>query len=221
MAKRKTVVKTKATPEDAPLVIPKPEPGGFDLNRFKSKRDATAANIETLPSALPVHNAAAAKDFVRLHPHEDTHWSVELCFVNVPIKGQKHDTLHLITEDLASQFLEGGEILRFRVALATKPGDSFFLCTIPTQNLDNLWNITNLDGCEKARTYWTKFTSRKGEGAEGYKISLARDLESFGEPNWPTQPLDELIAKTFAGRMIEAQDHPALLRKVGAKQSLS
>ena len=40
-------------------------------------------------------------------------------------------------------------------------------------------------------------------------------------PNWPTQSLGELIGRAFAGRMIETEDHPALLRKIGAKQSLS
>ena len=70
---------------------------------------------------LPHHNIAQAKDFVRLHPNEDTYWSPELCFVNVPIKGQKRDTLHLIDEDLAMRYLPSGRILRFRLVLATKP----------------------------------------------------------------------------------------------------
>ena len=81
--------------------------------------------METLQSPLPVHNMAAAKDFVRLHPDEENYWSAELCFMDVPIKGQKHNTLHLIDEDLALQFLEAGEIKRFRLALATKPDDVF------------------------------------------------------------------------------------------------
>ena len=97
----------------------------------------------------------------------------------------------------------------------------FFLCEVPTQNLDNTWNITNLEGCEKAKTLWTKATSRKGEGVESYKITFARDPDSFSEPNWPTQSLGELIERAFAGRMIETEDHPALRRKIGAKQALS
>ena len=64
---------------------------------------------------------AAANDLVRLHPDEENYWSAELCFVDVPIKGQKHNTLHLIDEDLAFRFLEAGEIKRFRLALASKP----------------------------------------------------------------------------------------------------
>jgi hypothetical protein len=119
------------------------------------------------------------------------------------------------------KFLESGEILHFRLALATKPGDVFFLCAIPTRNVDNSWNEANLDGCEKARTQWTKATSRKAEGVESYKITFARDPDAFDTPNWPTQTLGELIERAFVGRMIDREDHPALLRKIGAKQPLS
>jgi hypothetical protein len=146
---------------------------------------------------------------------------MSFCFVEVPIKGQKHNTLHLIDEGLALRFLEAGEIKRFRLALATKPGDVFFLCEVPTQNLDNSWNVSNLEACEMAKMLWTKATSRKGEGVESYKITYARDPESFSQPNWPKQSLGELITRAFAGRMIETEDHPALLRKIGAKQSLT
>jgi hypothetical protein len=203
---------------DVPISIAKPE-GAF-LDKFKSKQAAAIANVETLLAALPVHKLSEAKDFVRLHPNE-SYWSPELCFVNVPIRGQKRDTLHLIEESLALRFLEGGDILRFRLALATKPHDVFFLCTIPTRNEDNPWNQSNLDACEKAKTSWARATSRKEEGVEAYKITFARDQKAFPEPNWPTQSLAELIEKTFAGRVIEDENHPALLRKIGARPSTS
>ena len=80
-----------------------PKPGAFDLNKFKSKHSAAVANVDTLLESLPHHNIAQAKDFVRLHPDENEYWSSELCFVNVPIKGQKRDTLHLINEDLGNE----------------------------------------------------------------------------------------------------------------------
>jgi hypothetical protein len=108
-----------------------------------------------------------------------------------------------------------------RLALGAKPNDVFFLCEVPTQNLDNTWNETNLQACEQAKTYWTQATSRREEGVDGYKISFAKDQDAFPEPNWPKQSLSDLIEKTFAGRMIDAPDHPALLRLIGAKQSTS
>jgi hypothetical protein len=217
--KRRIVVNNTAAQDRASEPIAKPPK--FDLNKFKSKRAATIAAVGTLQGALPHHNIAAAKDFVRLHPDEENYWSSELCFVNVPIPGMKRDTLHLIDEDLAVQYLPSGKILRFSLALASKPHDVFFLCHIPTQNTDNPWNVSNLDACEQAKTLWVQVTSRKQEGAESYKIDYAKDVDAFPEPKWPAQSLDELITITFTGRMIDREDHPALLRLIGAKQSVS
>jgi hypothetical protein len=205
--------------DDEALSVPKPDT--FSLNKFKSKRAAAIANVETLLTALPHHSMSQAKDFVRLHPDEEKYWSPELCFVNVPIKGQKRDTLHLIDEELAMRYLPSAKILRFRLALATKPGDVFFLCHVPSRNTDNPWNASNLQACEQAKTLWIQATSRKEEGVEAYKIDVARDADAFPAPKWPTQTLEEIIGRTFEGRRIETADHPGLLRLIGAKQSVS
>jgi hypothetical protein len=213
------MAEVKATPVEQvepEVSIPKPS-NTFDLDKFKSKRAAAIANVETLQTALPHHSISQAKDFVRLHSNEETHWSPELCFVNVPIRGQKRDTLHLIDEDLAMRFLPSARILRFRMALASKPGDVFFLCHVPTRNADNSWNSSNLQACEQAKSLWTMVSSRKEEGVEAYKIDAARDADAFPEPEWPTQSLNDLIFITFAGRMIEREDHPGLLRLIGAR----
>ena len=206
-------------PTDKVVSIAKPaEKSG--LNKFKSKKAAALANIETLPTELKIHSIAEAKDFVRLHPDEENWWSPELCFVNVPIKGQKRDTLHLIDEELALQYIHPGRILRFRLALATKPYDVQFLCKIPSRNLDNEWNRAAVKACEMAKTLWTLVVSRKEEGVETYKVDYAGDDDAFPEPKWPDkQTLDDLILTRFSGLSIEAADHPGLLRLRGKKQA--
>jgi hypothetical protein len=199
--------------EEATTPIAKPE--AFDLNKFKSKQKPTIADVETLQTALPVHSLADAKDFVRLHPNEEKYWSDELCFVNVPIKGQKHHTLHLIDEELAMRFLPSARITRMRLALATKPYDVFFLCQVPSQNLENPWNKSNLRACAHAKTFWTTATSRKAEGVEDYRIDAARSRKAFPDPKWPTQPLEELIGVTYASQTIVNENDPGLLRLIG------
>jgi hypothetical protein len=199
--------------------IAKPKKGGL-LDKFKSKHAAAIANVETLQGQLPHYPIAQARDFVRLHPDEENYCSPELCFVDVPIKGQSKDLLHLIDEDLALQFLPSGKIKRFRLALATKPYDVFFLAHIPSQNLDNTWNISVLEAAEQGRHMWVQVTSRKAEGAESYKIDQARDPDAFPDPKWPRQSLEEIIETTFHDRMIDHDQHPALLRLIGAKQSI-
>jgi hypothetical protein len=116
--------------------------------------------------------------------------------------------------------LAPGRILRFRLALATKPYDKLFLCQIPTTNLDNKWNAENLQACEAAKTSWVSATSRGSEGSEGYKVDFTKDKDAFPDPKWPKTTLSDIVEATFEGRMITDHDHPALRRLVGRKQTL-
>jgi hypothetical protein len=196
------------------------KPSGFNLDDFKSNHAAALANVETLLPGLPHHSIADAKDFARLHHDEENYWSHELCFVSVPIQGQKKDLLHLIVEALAMQYLPSARILRHRLALASKPYDKFFLCHVPSQNLENIWNKTNLRACNEAKRFWVQATSRSQEAAEGYVTTFARDANAFPDPKWPSQSLAKQIETAFAGRMITSADDPALLRLIGASQKL-
>ena len=213
----------EATPpaEPAPVTsIQKPSSDPL-LEKYKSKRPPTIAGVETRSESYPILRMSEVKDYLRLHHDEELYWSPELCFVRVPIKGQNKDLLHLIDEDLAVKYLSSGKILRFRLALATKPHDVFFLCHLPTQNLDNSWNESILKAAEKAKRQWTEVTSLKAAGKDYYKIDHAEDAGAFPEPNWPSQSLGVIIVNAFADRNIDRHDHPALLRLRGAGQSLS
>ena len=212
-----TIVPIDDTPDEAPISVPKPTKSLMDM--CKSTEDPTIAGVETLLTALPYLKLSEANDWARLHPNEATHWSSEYCFVSVPIKGQKKDTLHAIFEPIAKRWVPPKRIKRFRLALATKPHDRFFLCHVPSRNLDNIWNSDALEACLRAKSKWVQADSRASENAEGYQVNYARDQDAFPEPAWPKQPLGELIEITFKGRIIDSDDHPALLRLLGAKQS--
>jgi hypothetical protein len=195
------------------------KPSGFDLNEFRSTLPDTVGGVETFQTGLPVHSISQAKDFVRLHPNED-YWSPELCFVSVPVRGSKKDSLHLVREDLAVLYLPGGKVQRARLALACKPYNQYFLCRIPTRNMDNKWNVDNVAACEQAKTVWVQATSRAEEGVDGYFVQLARDAGAFPQPKWPTQTLNEMIMRAFEGRAITSDDNPALLRLIGGEQAI-
>jgi hypothetical protein len=198
--------------------IAKPDPG--KMARFLSKRGANAAGVETLQTALPHYKLPDAKDFSRLFPDEEIGWSGELCFVPIPIKGIRRDLLHLIDEDLVPPDA-AKQIQRFRLALATKPFDVFYLCHVPTQNLDNSYNASNLRACERAKQQWVKAIIDKEDESEEYKMSFARDEDAFPKPRWPKQTIYELIDVTFGkDRCIDHENHPALLRLIGARQSM-
>jgi hypothetical protein len=185
---KKAIIKPNGGPVPEDLAEPSapiPQPSVFSLDKFRTKHADAIANVGTLPSALPHHSIADAKDFVRLHSDEVNYWSPELCFVDVPILGQKRDTMHLIAEDLALNYLDSGRLKRFRLALASKPHNAFFLAHIPSRNLDNGYNESCVAGCALAKTLWVTLTSRKPQGVEAYKIDYARDQDAF--PSRPGQ----------------------------------
>jgi hypothetical protein len=201
-------------------VAPIEKPKKFSLADFRTDTGTSGIAVDTLQTALPHHNIAGAKDFVRLHPDEENYWSGELGFVNVPIPGQKRDTTHLIVGPV-SKLLHPSRLMRFRMALAAKPHGGFFLCHVPSRNQDNTWVASNLDACEKAKTRWTLAVSLKEQGEEKYKVEHAHDADVFPEPAWPTQSLEELILTTFAGRIIDSPDHVGLARLIGRKPVIS
>jgi len=209
-------------PEDndaaKPNGIKKPEP--FNLDRFKWPQGPDTAGVETLQAGLPAHSLPAAKDYVRLHPDELNYWSCELCFADVPITGSRKDVLHLVDHTIAISYLPSGLLKRFRIALATKPNDAFFLCVIPTRNLDNSYNRDNVAACQLAKTKWVRATSLRETGTDGYLIDGAQHPDAFPAPRWPQQPLMDLIGAHFRGRMIDSESHPGLLRLLGRRQDM-
>ena len=207
------------TDDTVSLKIVKPTPAFMD--KFRSKKPPTLAGVETLLTALPILKLGSVRDFFRLHPNEDSYWTPELCFVNVPIKGTKKDLLHLIDEDIAVEYLQTGEIMRKRLVLASKPHDVFFFLDVPTRNQDNSWNKTALEACERAKALWVKGSSRKEEGVDEYKIMAARDADVFPLVQWPKRTCDELLEVTFRTTNIDTDRHPGLLRLIGAKQDLT
>jgi hypothetical protein len=206
---------------EEPVSIKKPK--GSGLAKFRSA-NLEPEKVEALLTGLPHYPLAAAKDWVRLHDDETSHWSDEYCFVNIPVPGQKRDTLHLIVAELAAK-LAPGRVQNFHLALASKPHDIFFLAHVPSRNLDNEWNKTNLQGCEQAKKLWTQVTSQREKGIEGYHIDVSdaekKGKKPFPDPKWPKETLDELIEATFAGRMILSETDPAWLRLIGGAQTLS
>ena len=105
-----TKAKKEVSPEAGGMgsgknVTPIKKPCTFSLNKFKCTRAASTAGLDNLVDRFAHHKVGEAKDFFRSDADEENFWSPEFCFVFVPIKGMKKDTLHLIEEDLALEYL--------------------------------------------------------------------------------------------------------------------
>jgi len=206
-------------PSTAAVSIPKPDT--FDLDQFTVTE--SIASVQRMPMALPVKKLSDVGDFVRLHPDDRPpkdggYWSEPLAFVDVPVKGQAKKTRHLIRPDLAAKDLPAKLVKYCRLALGVDPEGKHFLCEVPCENLDNIWNSSNLEACKLAKTQWIRADSQNKDGLEGYQHSLPRSERRFKEPEWTTQPMAEIIGTAYTGRTIITTEHPALLRLIGAEQ---
>jgi hypothetical protein len=168
-----------------PLKVPKPPEKKGVFSRFASKKAPTISGVEEVLGQLPIMKLSEANDWVRVSPDVEKHWSPELCFVNVPVQGEKRDLLHFIEEELAMKHLPSKKIKRMRLALACKPYGVHFLAIVPVKNLDNPWNSSMLTALEQAKTQWVEVTSMKDEGKDKYKVDKAGDPDAFPEPTWP------------------------------------
>ena len=198
------------------------KPSGFSLDGFRSKRSASIGGVATLLASLPIMPSREAKDLSASTPTRPHTGRTSCASCNVPTKGVRGGSLlHLILEDLACAYLPEGKIIRHRLALASKPDDVFFLAEIPTTNLDNSWNVSNLEGCELGKTRWVQLTSQKNAGQERYKIDYSRDEDAFPEPTWLTAAVGRAYRCGVLARPHHRhEDHPGLLRLIGAKQQL-
>lgn len=195
-----------------------PQTEDFDIEAFKSTRLSGQPRIGKLAAALPIYRFGEVKDFWRVHP-DPAYRTDPLCLVNVPIK-DGHDTLHLIRENLADEHLAPSQVTRHCLVLACKPNDVCFFGRVPHENLDNAYNADVVTAIEQARNEWLMLASRRNVGGEGYVISVAMDQDFVDPPNWPTQPMNALLALAFKGRLIFDEKHPAMLRLLGRKQKL-
>jgi hypothetical protein len=204
---------------DPPQGEPMPpiaKPKKFSLARFKSDAPLLPG-VSGMVAAIPILKLGEVGDYFRLHPDETAYWTDELYLVNVPVKGMKKDMLHLIDKNIATKWLEPKKILRFRLALATKPYGIFFWARVPTTNLDNSWNESAFRAAHEAKEKWIEVFSRKEEGYDDYRWKPAIDQTAFPSPKWPVQPQEDLLEPTFAGKMIETEQDPALYRLIGKK----
>jgi hypothetical protein len=188
----------------------------------KCKPSTPAERAEKLLEPLSVMKLSDAGDFVRVHPAKISH---ELFYVMVPQPGRKDGVMHLISEELAIKLSRGrknliGKIKRFKLALAAKPYDVFFLAIVPTVNLDNEWNKSMLEAIELAKQGWREVISRYGENGEGYRPEPPLGKDPYDEPRWPDADILDLIEAAFPDRIIDSEGHPAWKRIAGIPQKI-
>ena len=120
-----------------------------------------------------------------MHPSEDEYWTPRCVSSRCRSRAPSATCCTPSTTISRCSICRPKKIKRLRLALATKPNNVFFWCSVPSQNLDNAYNADAIKACYKAQTHWIQALSRQAEKVEGYEIKFARDQDAFVAHEWP------------------------------------
>jgi hypothetical protein len=72
------------------------------------------------------------------------------------------------------------------------------------QGTPNSWHASMVKGIDLAETTWVRMEAARN--ASQYTIIRSRD--DLGDPEWPTQSMEELVQEVFQNKIISDPDHP-------------
>jgi hypothetical protein len=72
------------------------------------------------------------------------------------------------------------------------------------QGTPNSWHASIVKGIDLAETTWVRMEAARN--ASQYTIIRSRD--DLGDPEWPTQSMEELVQEVFQNKIISDPDHP-------------
>jgi len=167
-------------------------PENLRLDQSRLQESAAKKLLLTVPVRKP-----NKQDFVRVHPGEDYR-------VDVALLEYERDT-YVLAPSVCPELTES-EFYVATLYVAINRQKVVFLWPVKLPGADGRqmdWHISAAEAAEKAMTKWVRMTSNMALGA--YEVSEA--IADYGEPEWPSQPLWDLIKIAFKNRLISSVDH--------------
>jgi hypothetical protein len=147
------------------------------------------------------------QDFVRVYANPD----YTLAPAGIVEVREDRET-YLFTPALARAYPAEVSIVRLHTAINRQGVVFLWPVRLPDQQgRQNVWQTTLLDAAERATEAWVRVVANMSLGA--YEVSEA--VADIPEPEWPTEPLNELLRIAFKNHIVDRDDHPLLKRLRG------
>ena len=75
---------------------------------------------------------------------------------------------------------------------------------IDGQSTPNSWHASMVKGIELAETTWVRVEAARNAS----QYTIIRSKDDLGDPEWPTQSMDELVQEVFQNKIILDLNHP-------------
>lgn len=197
---------SQVSAEELRTVAPAPPTDPFDPAALRMSQDfASMADVKPILATVPVRKPGR-QDYVRVHRSED----YQLTSAILELKDDRET--YLVAPELRHELF--GELTPVTLFTAINRQGVVFLwpCKLPDETgRANSWHESALLAADKAKTNWVRMQADMSLGA--YRIWEARG--ELTEPEWPEEPLRDLLEIGFRGRYIDSHDHSALKRLRG------
>jgi len=184
-------------------------PNPFDLNRLRLSQDfALGLGVKKALLTVPVRKPSKEWWF---QTHPDETYRIQTCVVDL----KEDREIYLVDQSLWPE-LAGGESTFGPKALFTAMTRQgvLFLWPIrlpgPDGKLDD-WNRSALEAADRSSGRWVRVVANMNLGA----YDVYETAANWPAPEWPTEPLSDLLRVAFKDRLIDRLDHPVLKRLRG------
>jgi hypothetical protein len=147
------------------------------------------------------------QNFVRVHPDKNYR------LVAAVLELHEDREIFLVPPQFISHLGEGEYYAATLFLYVTRQGTlGIWPAKMPDPNgRQNAWHTSALDAAERAMKFWLRVVPNMSMGA--YEVVQATD--KLSEPQWPQQPLRELLRIAFKDRIIDRPDHLIIQRLRG------
>jgi hypothetical protein len=144
--------------------------------------------------------------FSRVHPADSYK------FPCLTVEDKDAGEIYIVTADMQPYLGASAipKILRLNVDSTGLPKLILQPVLDPTSR-QNLWHTSLNRGIGLAETSWVRMEANMNYGQ--YDVIVSKD--DLGEPQWPTQNMEELVSEIFLNRIIASPDHPYIRQLEG------
>ena len=179
------------------------DPAALRLDSF----DVENLGVKKVRTTVPVRRPNK-HDFTRVHP--DPAYSLVPAGI-IELKAERE--VYLFTPQMAQEFSAEITLVSLRTAVNRQGVVFLWPLKLPDpQGRQNAWNDSAIEAAALAEKRWVRVTANMGLGA--YETFEAIN-DNLPEPEWPSEPFQEILRIAFRSHIVDRPDHPLLKRLRG------
>ena len=153
---------------------------------------------EKLP-LKPIFGKFSKHRFARVHPGK------EYMFICLTVDDKDLGETYIVTPNMQAYLGSHAAPKILRLSVDTTGLPKIIAQPVLDQNSrPNAWHSSLIRGIQIGETSWVRLEANMGAGQ--YNIIVSKD--DLGEPQWPTQTMDEIVQEVFSNNIIADENHP-------------